>query len=138
MTVSTSKHVDYVHSVIRTDALSGIVPSENKIWQSWVRCVRDYGLDPASRREVVVVDNAQLLAVQERMAELLATAKIEMTNLYQQLAGSGFAVLLTDPDGIVLHCVGDPDFTASASKNGNLPPAGWVCRLPSTTDSSAR
>src|ERR1700674_13316 len=132
MTVSTSKHVDYVHSVIRTDALSGIVPSENKIWQSWVRCVRDYGLDPASRREVVVVDNAQLLAVQERMAELLATAKIEMTNLYQQLAGSGFAVLLTDPDGIVLHCVGDPDFTASASKTGILPGAVWTERLQGT------
>ena len=132
MSVSVAKHVDYVNSVVKTDALSGLVPGDNRIWQSWVRCVRDYGLDPASRREVVVVDAAELLARQERMAELLATAKVEMTNLYQQLAGSGFAVLLTDVDGIVLHCVGDPDFTNMASRTGILSGAIWTERLQGT------
>ena len=118
MSGQIAKHIDYVNSVVKTDGVGGMLGGGSKVWQSWIRCVRDYSLDPASRHEVMVVDNAQLTSRQERFSELLSTAKVEMTNLYQQLAGSGFAVLLTDNDGIVRNCVGDPDFTSKASKTG--------------------
>ena len=132
MSGQIAKHIDYVNSVVKTDGMGGILAGGNKVWQSWIRCARDYGLDPGSCHEVMVVDNAQLTARQERFSELLSTAKVEMTNLYQQLAGSGFAVLLTDNDGIVLNCVGDPDFTSKAAKTGILCGAIWSERQQGT------
>lgn len=132
MSGQIAKHIDYVNSVVRTDGPGGILACENKVWQSWIRCVRDYGLDPASRHDVQVIEHAQLNSRQERFSELVATAKVEMTNLYQQLAGSGFAVLLTDADGVVLNCVGDPDFTSKAAKTGILCGAIWSEKLQGT------
>ncbi len=41
-----------------------------------------------------------------------------MMSLYQQVAGSGYAILLTDMDGIALKSVGDPEFTKAAARSG--------------------
>ncbi|MGA2551179.1 MAG: sigma-54-dependent Fis family transcriptional regulator [Burkholderiaceae bacterium] len=125
MDASLVKHVDFVNSAVRNAMQGAAEPGEDRILRSWVRCVRDYRLDPARDYEVVVVDNSELRSLQTSMSELLDTARVEMSNLHQQLAGSGFAILLTDPNGIVLHCVGDPEFMRSGSKTGVLPGADW-------------
>jgi len=49
-----------------------------------------------------------------------------MTNLYQQVAGSGYSILLTDNEGVVLNYVGDPLFTTAAASTGMQTGAIWT------------
>jgi transcriptional regulator of acetoin/glycerol metabolism len=55
-----------------------------------------------------------------------------MANLYQQLAGSGYAIMLTDREGVLLNYFGDPAFTHAASKTGLMPGAVWSERAQGT------
>lgn len=97
----------------------------NRITRSWIRCLSDYKLDPASCHEPEVVSTVDLQERQERLIDMQAVAKAEMANLYQQLAGSGYAIILTDRDGVLLNYFGDPAFTHAASRTGLMPGAIW-------------
>ncbi len=57
---------------------------------------------------------------------LLEVAPSEMENLYQQVAGAGYAILLTDTEGVILSYVGDPEFTNTANRNGVCNGAVWT------------
>ena len=140
------EHVRRVHSVVhgrlesnpasgraahseREPNPSGTV---NRITQSWIRCLNEYKLDPGACNDPEVVSPAELQTRQERLADLQAVAKVEMANLYQQLAGSGYAIMLTDRDGVLLNYFGDPAFTHAASKTGLMPGALWSERVQGT------
>ena len=45
---------------------------------------------------------------QEQLGELLPVARAEMESLYEQIAGSSFAVILSDTRGTVLSTITDP------------------------------
>jgi transcriptional regulator of acetoin/glycerol metabolism len=141
------EHVKRVHSVVRGRTEPGHalgaapphanrVPSHpgtaNRITQSWIRCLNEYKLDPASSLEPEVVSTVELQERQEGLADVQAVAKVEMANLYQQLAGSGYAIILTDRDGVLLNYFGDPAFTHAASKTGLMPGALWSERVQGT------
>ena len=104
----------------------------NRITRSWIRCLSDYKLDPASCHDPEVVSTVDLQERQSRLIDLQAVAKAEMANLYQQLAGSGYAIILTDRDGVLLNYFGDPAFTHAASKTGLMPGAIWSERVQGT------
>jgi len=93
--------------------------------RSWLRCLNEYGLDPDSRADPVVVSRQDLLARKEQNLELVSFADVEMANLYQQLAGSGYSIILTDRDGVLLSYHGDPSFKRAASRAGLVPGAAW-------------
>ena len=114
-------HAKFIHSVLK----GAVKVDDERITRSWRRCLDDYRLDPASTQNPVVLDRAELIERQERMADVLSIAKIEMSNLYQQLAGSGYAIMLTDVDGVLLNYFGDPEFTHTASKTGLMLGAVW-------------
>ena len=46
--------------------------------------------------------------LQEGLGQLLPVARAEMESLYEQIAGSGFAVILADTQGTVLSTITDP------------------------------
>ncbi len=116
-----STHAKFIHSVLK----GAVKLDDDRITRSWKRCLDDYRLDPANPQDPVVVDRSELLERQERVSEVLSIAKIEMANLYQQLAGSGYAIMLTDVDGVLLNYFGDPEFTHTASKTGLMMGAVW-------------
>ncbi|MGH8753313.1 MAG: GAF domain-containing protein, partial [Burkholderiales bacterium] len=116
-----STHAKFIHSVLK----GAVKLDDDRITRSWKRCLDDYRLDPAKPQDPVVVDRSELLERQERIAEVLSIAKIEMANLYQQLAGSGYAIMLTDVDGVLLNYFGDPEFAHTASKTGLMMGAVW-------------
>ena len=93
----------------------------------WRRCSgpRVYGLDPGLRPTQSSSPAADLRERQERARRLLEIARPEMTNLYQQLAGSGHAIMLTDRDGVLLNYIGDPIFTDTAAQVGIQTGAVW-------------
>jgi transcriptional regulator of acetoin/glycerol metabolism len=126
------EHVNRVRSVVQSRNGPSRVGAANRITQSWIRCLDEYRLDPGTCAEPEVVPAAELLARQERLADVQAVAKVEMTNLYQQLAGSGYAIMLTDREGVLLNYFGDPAFTHAASRTGLMPGAVWSERVQGT------
>jgi transcriptional regulator of acetoin/glycerol metabolism len=75
---------------------------------SWARCVKEYGIEPRVRGAHAVLDGSALKERQQRLGEMLRVAHAEMENLYEQIAGSGYAVILTDAQGTILSAVTDP------------------------------
>jgi transcriptional regulator of acetoin/glycerol metabolism len=129
------EHVKRVRSVVqnRMDRQSvSAVASGSRITESWIRCLNDYQLDPDNRDDPEVVGHVELQERQESLADLRIVAEVEMANLYQQLAGSGYAIMLTDRDGVLLSFFGDPGFTHAASKSGLMQGAVWSERVQGT------
>ncbi|HEX8602576.1 MAG TPA: sigma-54-dependent Fis family transcriptional regulator [Pseudoduganella sp.] len=118
-------HVRRVRSIVQGRSGLDAADAGNPITRSWIRCLHDYRLDPGKREEPEVVDAAELAERRQRLAGVQAVAKVEMANLYQQLAGSGYAIVLTDTDGVLLNYFGDPGFTHAASRSGLMPGAVW-------------
>jgi transcriptional regulator of acetoin/glycerol metabolism len=89
---------------------NGLQPAgiEPHVTRSWYRCLREYGLEPSSPRQNTVLNSHALKELQQRMGELLPVARAEMESLYEQIAGSGFAVILSDTQGVVLTTITDP------------------------------
>ena len=86
--------------------------------QSWSRCVNEYSLNPAKHRAPEFIERADLEARRTRLADLIACARHEMTILYQQLGDIESAVVLTDTDGVIVHMVSSPKFSADARPLG--------------------
>ena len=125
MTNFAAEHGNRVRSIVQNRIQREPAASGSCITTSWIRCLNDYQLDPDSRRDPEVVGHAELLQRQDGLADLRTFAEAEMANLYQQLAGSGYAIMLTDRDGVLLNFFGDPGFTHAASKTGLMQGAIW-------------
>lgn len=80
---------------------------EASIARSWFRCIEDYGLDPARSHQTHVLELAGLREHQQRLEAFMEIARIETGNLYQHIAGSGFAVIVTDADGVIVNLTTD-------------------------------
>ena len=132
MTEVAEQHVKHVHSVVQSRMKPDGVIGGNPIVNSWIRCLNEYSLDPDNCDEPIVIGNVELQERQARLADVQEVAKIEMANLYQQLAGSGYAIMLMDCDGVLLNYFGDPSFTHAASKTGLMQGAVWSERLQGT------
>ena len=126
------EHVKRVHSVVHDRMGADCIGAGNRITRSWIRCLNEYQLNPDSCAEPEVVAPIELQERQERLADVQAVAKVEMANLYQQLAGSGYAIMLTDREGVLLNYFGDPAFTHAASKTGLMQGAVWSERVQGT------
>lgn len=59
------------------------------------------------------------------MGELLPVARAEMESLYEQIAGSGFAVILSDTQGVVLTTITDPSLQREFRQAGLSLGALW-------------
>ncbi|MEN3277632.1 MAG: sigma-54 dependent transcriptional regulator, acetoin dehydrogenase operon transcriptional [Massilia sp.] len=126
------EHVKRVHSVVHDRLGADRIGTANRITRSWIRCLNEYQLDPGSCADPEVVAPSELQERQERLADVQAVAKVEMANLYQQLAGSGYAIMLTDREGVLLNYFGDPAFTHAASRTGLMQGAVWSERVQGT------
>lgn len=116
-----AEHVRSVYSVVS----QGARQAQNLVSRSWMRCLNEYGLDPGLARAPGMIEAGELRERSERASELAACAKVEMANLYQQLADAKTAVVLTDADGVILSVVGESDFTKAAAQIGLREGAVW-------------
>jgi sigma-54 dependent transcriptional regulator, acetoin dehydrogenase operon transcriptional activator AcoR len=118
-----NRHREQIYAIISGKETT--TPVDSVISASWHRCVQDYGLDPTEKHEPVRVDRSQLCEQQERLGRMLPIARAEMANLYQQIAGTGHSIILTNTSGVVLNYVGDPGFDEEATRNGLWEGAIW-------------
>lgn len=116
-------HARLVYSVTRGAARDALAPEHVK--RSWLRCLDEYGLDPELNTQPAVLSRQEFMARRERNLDLVSFADAEMADLYRLLAGSGYSIILTDRDGVLLSYCGDPSFKSAASRAGLLPGAVW-------------
>jgi transcriptional regulator of acetoin/glycerol metabolism len=128
---SQNHHCSRIHTAV--DNISTVPPAVPRhITDSWTRCMREYSLDPGNMCEPYIVPRLELQERQSKLAHVISAAKGEMANLFQQIAGSGYAIMLTDADGVLMNFFGDPSFTHAASKTGMMPGAAWSERFQGT------
>lgn len=116
-------HARLVYSVTRGAARDALAPEHVK--RSWLRCLDEYGLDPEINTQPAVLSRQEFMARRERNLDLVSFADAELAGLYRLLAGSGYSIILTDRDGVLLSYFGDPSFKSAASRAGLLPGAVW-------------
>jgi transcriptional regulator of acetoin/glycerol metabolism len=106
---------------------SGLQPAgiEPHVTRSWYRCLREYRIEPSAPRQNSVLNSQSLKELQQRMGELLPVARAEMESLYEQIAGSGFAVILSDTQGVVLTTITDPALQREFRQAGLTLGAPW-------------
>ncbi|MCB1955338.1 MAG: sigma-54-dependent Fis family transcriptional regulator [Rhodocyclaceae bacterium] len=92
---------------------------------SWVRCLKDYRLDPSRPSRPQILDEVRLADCCKRSADIIDCAKLEMTTLYQQLGDPELAVVLVDTDGVILHMVAAPGFSREVGQMGFRIGAVW-------------
>jgi sigma-54 dependent transcriptional regulator, acetoin dehydrogenase operon transcriptional activator AcoR len=96
------RHADQVLRVAQGMAPEGPTALSESIGDSWRRCVRDYSLDPVRIYSPAVVSTGDLRGRQVQHEQLIQIASAEMDSLYDQISGSGYALLLTDASGVIL------------------------------------
>ncbi len=121
----TGTHARLIYSVIRGTSRDSGASAPEYVRRSWLRCLEEYGLDPESNADPVVVSRQELMVRKEQNLDMVSFADVEMANLYQQLAGSGYSIILTDRDGVLLSYYGDQSFKGAASRTGLVPGAMW-------------
>nr|WP_321353413.1 sigma-54-dependent Fis family transcriptional regulator [uncultured Methanoregula sp.] len=84
-----------------------------------------YGLRAQDVVEAAPLAGADLRTALQRNQTLAAHALPVMETLFAQIAGTRSMVLLTDPQGVILHAVGDDDFVARADRVALRPGGVW-------------
>jgi len=95
------------------------------IRDSWSRCVHDYHLDPARMQEAVILPSHLVREHRERIDDFLRIARHGLEALYQQVAGMGYCVLLTDARGVTVDFIGDLHLDASLRRAGLYLGSDW-------------
>ena len=100
-------------------------PTSDSVAQSWMRCLKEFRLDPARFVMPPVLTQPELAARREAASDLIACSKLEMTTLYQQLADPELAVVLVDADGVIVHQVASVPFGEAIAADGLRVGALW-------------
>jgi transcriptional regulator of acetoin/glycerol metabolism len=98
---------------------------DRTIARSWIRCATDYRLDPARPDAPMVIEARALADRREQFADLVQIGTAEVDRLYDQISGSGYALLLTDASGIILYEKVDPTLKDMFRGAGLVPGADW-------------
>lgn len=116
------RHADHVMDVVR----SGLHEQTNDVvTRSWSRCLNEYRLHPDKLRKPAIIGREALEERRARQADVIDCARYEMTTLYQQLADSESAVVLTDTDGVIVHMVTSTEFAAEMGPLGLCAGGMW-------------
>ncbi len=94
------------------------------IVESWLRC-RERGMEADGRSDVDNAGRLQLAEARECNRGLLDYASGVMEHVFEQIRASGSLVILSDPQGMILHSLGDAEFVDRASRVALQPGACW-------------
>ncbi|NMG73530.1 sigma-54-dependent Fis family transcriptional regulator [Aromatoleum diolicum] len=100
---------------------TGLAPP---VLRSWQRC-RSGGIDHLDMQLIDPASRSRLSDARDRSARLLEHAGGIMEHVFEQIRASGSMVILADTDGMILHCLGDPDFVGRAQRVALQPGATW-------------
>ncbi len=87
--------------------------------------MHEHGLDPTRMQEAVILPGHLVREHQERLDEFLHIARHGLEALYQQVAGMGYCVLLTDARGVTVDFIGDLQLDATLRRAGLVLGSDW-------------
>jgi transcriptional regulator of acetoin/glycerol metabolism len=120
---------EHVNAVMRLAGhglpLSAAEAPDPLILDSWTRCVHQHGLDPTRLQEAVILPSHRVREHQDRLDEFLHIARHGLEALYQQVAGMGYCVLLTDARGVTVDFIGDLQLDATLRRAGLYLGSDW-------------
>jgi len=116
------RHASRIIRAVRGEQRTSVAPHVAK---SWNRCLTEYGIEPNGARATAVLEPVQLRERQQKLGELLGIARAEMESLYDQIAGSGYAVILADADATILSTITDPTLKREFRQAGLWHGALW-------------
>ena len=120
------EHIARVMDTVSSCSASTLAPAgERIIHDSWRRCAHDYRLDPTRMQEAIILPSHRLREHQDQMDEFLQLARGGMQALYQQVAGLGYVVLLTDAQGVTVDFIGDLHSEHALRRAGLYLGADW-------------
>ena len=99
------------------------IPSE--VQNSWQRCLAAK-LNPHSPPTVDPIPPAEMRELRAQHARLYDIARLEVQNLYSQIAGSHFVVAFASKDAVILEAVADPSFEQVARRSGIVVGSQWA------------
>ncbi len=114
----------HVREII-TAAEGGNVDRDPDVVESWLRCLRDYKLDPEHKGEARIVTEHQLLQHQQESEELLTIARYGMEDLYRRVNSMGYVLLLTDAKGVTVDFIGDEKVDRELKRAGLYIGSEW-------------
>jgi sigma-54 dependent transcriptional regulator, acetoin dehydrogenase operon transcriptional activator AcoR len=120
-----TRHSDDVMRIVHSLPRPGRELPDRTIARSWIRCATDYRLDPARPDAPMVIEARALADKREQFSDLMQIATAEVDRLYDQISGSGYALLLTDASGIILYEKVDPTLRDVFRGAGLVPGADW-------------
>jgi transcriptional regulator of acetoin/glycerol metabolism len=121
-----SQHAATVAGFVRGGlAMAAQTQVSTAIGASWRRCMIDYSLDPGLAQAPFVLDSHTLKEYRGRHEHLIQVASAEIDWLYDHIAMSGCALLLTDAGGIVLYEKADPTILETFRTAGLQLGADW-------------
>ncbi|HMZ02188.1 MAG TPA: sigma-54-dependent Fis family transcriptional regulator, partial [Burkholderiaceae bacterium] len=124
------EHIDTVMRLVDDHARALALPAgaglpDAIIHASWRRCVHQHRLDPTRMQEAVILPQQRVREHRERIEDFLHIARHGLETLYQQVAGMGYCVLLTDERGVTVDFIGDLQVDASLRRAGLYLGADW-------------
>lgn len=117
-------HTELVATAGSRGPLATSMPPQELIRHAHARSAA-YGLRAQDVVEAAPLAGADLRTALQRNQTLAAHALPVMETLFAQIAGTRSLVLLTDPQGVILHAVGDDDFVARADRVALRPGGVW-------------
>lgn len=127
-----ARHSEIVMRAIHDLARSGHDMPNRTIVLSWARCANDYRLDPSRHEAPTIIDSHALAQRRAQYEEVVTIASAEMDRLYDQIGGSGYALLLTDASGVILYEKVDPALRDLFHGAGLIVGADWSERSQGT------
>ena len=119
------EHIDAVMRLAGDVQPAGAGAPDPLIRDSWRRCVHQHHLDPTRMQEAVILPQQRVREHQERLDEFLRIARHGLESLYQQVAGMGYCVLLTDARGVTVDFIGDLQLDATLRRAGLYLGSDW-------------
>lgn len=100
-------------------------PRDSVVVRSWLRCVDEHKLDPTRPTEAYIVPDTQLREHREQSERLIGIARTGLENLFRQVAGQNYVLLLADAKGVTVDFLGDPSFMDHLRKAGLYLGSEW-------------
>ena len=107
-------HVTEIESVLAGEYSD----RDDVVIESWKRCIGEHRLDPAQPTKAYVVPDYQLREHRERSERLVGIARASVEDLFRQLAGQNYVLLLSDEVGVTVDFFGDDTFKRQLTNAG--------------------
>ena len=124
------QHIVRVANNVHANSADGI--ADDVIRQSWMRCDREFGLDPAKPPSACVLDSSAVKEHQGQIEGFLQVARTGMEAFYKQISTLNYVMLLTDGEGVTVDYIGDRKYDREAKQAGLYLGTSWKERYAGT------